>query len=113
MAIQRVESTRHHLGWRLAVLPFRSKGLSAGPGIALGMAEEISAALARFGVPRLAATATFWDGIGPALDARSICRTHQLDYVIDGTIRTQGNDIAVEVSLLDVVLDFDIVWHGH
>jgi TolB-like protein len=108
-----IEPTRHHLGWRLAVLPFRSKGLSAGPGIALGMAEEISAALARFGVPRLVATATFWDGIGPALDARSICRTHQLDYVIDGTIRTQGNDIAVEVSLLDVVLDFDIVWHGH
>lgn len=106
------EPTRHHLGWRLAVLPFRSRGLSAGPGIALGMAEEISAALARFGVPRLVATATFWDGIGPAPDARSICRTHQLDYVIDGTIQTEGNEISVEVSLLDVVLDFDVVWHG-
>jgi len=96
----------------LAVLPFRSKGLSAGPGIALGMAEEISAALARFGLPRLVATATFWDGVGPVTDARSICRTHQLDYIIDGTIQTHGNSIIVEVSLLDVVLDFDIVWRG-
>ena len=101
------------MGWRLAVFPFRSMGLSAGPGIALGMAEEISTALARFGLPRLVATATFWDGIGPASDAKSICRTHQLDYVIDGTIETKGNDIIVEVSLLDVVLDFEVVWHGH
>ena len=113
MSIPRAESTRHHLLWRLAVLPFRSKGLSAGLGIALGMAEEISAALARFGLPRLVATATFWDGIGPVADARSICRTHQLDYIIDGTIETNGNNITVEVSLLDVVLDFDVVWHGH
>lgn len=77
------------------------------------MAEEISAVLARFGLPRLVATATFWDGIGPVADARTICRTHQLDYIIDGTIHTHGNNITVEVSLLDVVLDFDVVWHGH
>lgn len=101
------------MGWRLAVLPFRSKGLSAGPGIALGMAEEISAALARFGLPRMVATATFWDGIGPAEDTKAICRTHQIDYIIDGTIHTSGNDITVEVSLLDVVLDFEVVWRGH
>ena len=109
----RIEPLRQHLGWRLAVLPFRSKGLSAGPGIALGMAEEISAALARFGLPRLVATATFWDGIGPVADTKSLCRTHQLDYIIDGTIQTNRNDITVEVSLLDVVLDFDVVWNGH
>ena len=113
MTLPRVEAARNHLLWRLAVLPFRSKGPSAGLGIALGMAEEISAALARFGLPRLVATATFWDGTGPVADARSICRTHHLDYVIDGTIQTSGSAITVDVSLLDVVLDFDVVWHGH
>ncbi|MDT7953748.1 MAG: hypothetical protein RQ966_19790, partial [Acetobacteraceae bacterium] len=51
----------HQLGWRMAVLPFRSVGAPLGRGIALGMAEEISAALGRFRAPRLVATATFWD----------------------------------------------------
>jgi len=107
------EPARHQLGWRLAVLPFRSLGVSAGLGIALGMAEELSAALARFRVPRLTATATFWDGAGPAADARALCQTYQLDYVIDGTIHIVNDEIHVDVSLLDVVLDFEPIWREH
>ena len=42
----------HQLGWRMAVLPFRSLGAPLGRGIALGMAEEVSAALGRFRAPR-------------------------------------------------------------
>src|SRR5271165_2885695 len=38
------EVPRHQLGWRMAVLPFRSPGAPVGSRIALGMAEEISAA---------------------------------------------------------------------
>jgi tetratricopeptide (TPR) repeat protein len=77
------------------------------------MAEEISAALAHFRVPRLIATATFWDGSGPVADARTLCRTYQLDYAIDGTIQVDDDSIHVDVSLLDVVLDFETVWRGH
>ncbi|MBS0560948.1 MAG: hypothetical protein JSR21_12915, partial [Proteobacteria bacterium] len=101
---------RERLGWRMAVLPFRSIGASVGLGIALGMAEEVSAALARFRVPRLIATVTFWDGAGPAPDALARCRNYQLDYVIDGTIEVIGDKVAVRVSLLDVVFDFEPVW---
>ena len=93
------------LGWRMAVLPFRNLGASIGYGIALGMAEEVSAALSRFRVPRLIATATFWDGKGPAADAWERCRIFQLDYVVDGTIQVVDNCIRVVVTLLDVVLD--------
>ena len=96
----------------MAVLPFRSLGVSAGRGIALGMAEEVSAALARFCAPRLIATATFWDGSGPAADAMARCRTYQLDYIIDGTIHVRDDDIHVDVTLLDVVLDFEVIWRG-
>lgn len=102
----------HQLGWRMAVLPFRSVGEPVGHGIALGMAEEVSAALARFRAPRLIATATFWDGTGPATDALARCRTYQLDYVIDGTIQVANHQIRVNVALLDVVLDFEIIWIG-
>ena len=96
----------------MAVLPFRSLGASVGLGIALGMAEEISAALARFRTPRLIATATFWDGSGPAADALVRCRTYQLDYIIDGTIHVVRDKVHVDVTLLDVVLDFEVIWSG-
>ena len=100
----------HQLGWRMAVLPFRSLGAPIGRGIALGMAEEVSAALSRFRAPRLVATATFWDGSGPAADAMSRCRTYNLDYIIDGTIQVIGPKVRVTVTLLDVVLNFEVIW---
>ena len=100
----------HQLGWRMAVLPFRSLGAPLGRGIALGMAEEVSAALGRFRAPRLIATATFWDGVGPASDAMSRCRTYHLDYIIDGTIQVFGPKVRVTVTLLDVVLNFEVIW---
>jgi TolB-like protein/Tfp pilus assembly protein PilF len=100
----------HQLGWRMAVLPFRSLGAPLGRGIALGMAEEVSAALGRFRAPRLVSTATFWDGTGPAADAMSRCCTYQLDYIIDGTIQVVENRVRVNVNLLDVVLNFEVIW---
>jgi TolB-like protein len=96
----------------MAVLPFRSLGAPVGSRIALGMAEEISAALARFHAPRLVASATFWDGSGPAADAMARCKTYQLDYIIDGTIRVLEDKVHVDVILSDVVLDFEVVWRG-
>ena len=65
------------------------------------MAEEVSAALGRFRAPRLIATATFWDGVGPASDAMSRCRTYNLDYIIDGTIQVIDSRVRVTVTLLD------------
>lgn len=102
----------HQLGWRMAVLPFRSTGAPIGHGLALGMAEEISAALSRFRLPRLVASATFWGGTEPVDDAMGRCRTYALDYIIDGTIDVEGDDIRVHVTLLDVVLAFEVIWSG-
>ncbi len=96
----------------MAVLPFRSIGAPVGHGIALGMAEEISAALSRFRLPRLVASATFWNGTEPVEDAMGRCRTYELDYIIDGTIQVDGSEIKVNVTLLDVVLNFEVIWSG-
>lgn len=104
------EISDRQLGWRMAVLPFRSVGAPIGYGIALGMAEEVSAALSRFRAPRMIATATFWDGTGPSADAFWRCRTYQLDYVIEGSIQVTENQVRVSVNLLDVVLDFEVIW---
>jgi adenylate cyclase len=101
------------LGWRMAVLPFRSDGTPVGYGIALGMAEEVSAALSRFNAPCMISTATFWDGTRRAADALGLCRTYQLDYVIDGTIQVNEDLVRVNITLLDVVLDFEVIWTGN
>jgi adenylate cyclase len=103
----------HQLGWRLAVLPFRSTDTSTSRGIAFGMAEEISATLAQFGLPRLIATASFGDGSGPMANVRTLCESYHLDYVIEGTIDILNGSIKVDVSLIDVVLGFETVWNGH
>jgi TolB-like protein len=102
----------HQLGWRMAVLPFRSVGEPLGHGIALGMAEEISTALSRFRLPRLVASATFWNGTEPVDDAMARCRMYALDYIIDGTIKIDGSQITVLVTLVDVVLSFEVIWSG-
>ena len=100
----------HGQGWRIAVLPFRSLGAPLESGLSLGMAEEISAALARFRMPRLIATGSFWDGSGASADALAKCRAYNLDYVISGTIQSSGQRIRVTVTLLDVSMDFEVIW---
>ncbi len=97
-------------GWRMAVLPFRSLGPLHQESFSLGIAEEISSALARFRMPRLIATSSFWDGSGPAFDALERSRAYNLDYVISGTIQTAGTRVRVTVTLLDVGMDFEVVW---
>ncbi len=97
-------------GWRIAVLPFRTLGGAQPEGLSLGLAEEISAALAKFRMPRLIATGSFWDQSGPAADALARCRSYNLDYVISGTIQVAGQRIRVTVNLLDVSMEFEVIW---
>ena len=106
------EIPKHQLGWRMAVLPFRAVGSASGHGIAFGMAEEVSAAVSRFRSPRLMATATFWDGTGPAADVLGRCRMYELDYIMDGTIEVIGERVRINLVLMDVVLDFEVIWTG-
>jgi TolB-like protein len=106
----KMDEMAHGQGWRIAVLPFRSLGAPLEGGLSLGMAEEISAALARFRMPRLIATGSFWDGSGPSADALAKCRAYNLDYVISGTIQASGPRIRVTVTLLDVAMDFEVIW---
>ena len=106
------EISNNQLGWRIAVLPFRSQGGPTGYSIALGMAEEISAAFSRYRSPRLIAPVTFWDGAGPSSDFMGRCRLYKLDYVLDGTIQVIDDRVRVDVTLTDVVLDSEVIWAG-
>ena len=100
------------LGWRVAVLPFHSVGAPLGQGIALGMAEEISALLARFRAPHLIATVTFWKDGDLVKNWAEQCKVYRLDYVVEGTIEVAGDRVQVAVKLQDVVLNFEPIWVG-
>ena len=58
------------------------------------------------------ATATFWDGTGPAADVLGRCRLYELDYIMDGTIEVTGDQVRINLVLMDVVLDFEVIWTG-
>ncbi len=107
-----VDFHAQQLGWRVAVLPFRSADAQLEHGLALGMAEEVSGALGRFRAPRLVTTATFWDGAGPISDTPSRARACQLDYLVDAVMHISGKSVRVDIRLLDVVLDFEVIWAG-
>ncbi len=94
------------------MLPFHSVGAPLGQGISLGMAEEISALLARFRAPHLIATVTFWKDGGLVENWAEQCKTYRLDYVVEGTIEVAGDRAQVTVSLQDVVLNFEPIWVG-
>ena len=83
----------------LAVLPF--KNLSSGdPYFAEGVAEEILNQLARepqFKVAGRTSSALFKD----AADLRDVGRKLQVAYVLEGSVRSVGNQVRVDVSLVD------------
>ena len=83
----------------LAVLPFNN--LSSGdPYFAEGVAEEILSQLARepqFKVVGRTSSAMFKD----AADVRDIGRRLHVAYVLEGTVRSAGDQVRVDVSLVD------------
>ena len=97
-------------GWRITVLPFRCLGIPVESGLSLGMAEEVSAALAKFRMPRLIATGSFWENGAPVADALDRCRAFNLEYAISGTVQVSGPRVRVTVSLLDVSMNFEVIW---
>lgn len=82
----------------LAVLPF--KNLSAGdPYFAEGVAEEISSQLARepqFKVAGRTSSALFKD----SADLRDVGRRLHVVYVLEGSVRSAGKQVRVDVSLV-------------
>ena len=97
-------------GWRIAILPFRYLGVPIDSGLSLSMAEEVASAMARFRMPRLTATASFWDQDAVVPDALLRAKELKLEYVIAGTIQSSGTHMRVTVSLLDLGMEYEMIW---
>ncbi|OJY64123.1 MAG: hypothetical protein BGP12_16490 [Rhodospirillales bacterium 70-18] len=112
-------------GVRLGVMPFRALHTLAAEdgaaeagdgwaarGLAEGLAEEITTALARFrwiylvGSPSLAALA------GELREGSARWRLLDLDFVLDGTVQRGGSRVRVNARLLDLRAGGEVVWAG-
>ena len=84
----------------------------AARGLAEGLAEEITTALARFrwiylvGSPSLAALA------GELREGSARWRLLDLDFVLDGTVQRGGSRVRVNARLLDLRAGGEVVWAG-
>jgi TolB-like protein/Tfp pilus assembly protein PilF len=101
---------RRSRGARLGVRPFRTFDDGASEPLALGLAEEITTALARFRWFFLVASPSLGELRGePAADAPG-WRDLALDFLLDGSIQRSGPMVRVSARLLDLHAGPEVVW---
>lgn len=95
---------------RLRVAPLRTIGADRDDGLALGLAEEISAGLSRFRwiscVP-----GSLWPDASATADAHTWVALDS-DLVLDGTIQYGPGRVRIIVRLIDIRDDGEIAWVG-
>ena len=109
-------------GARLGVLPLKVLGAADDAGLSLGLADEITTALARFRWLFLIASPSIAAVAGERADQSSHWRDLDLDFLLDGTIQRSSSPIGagrvrVNLRLLDMrssdgVSTGEVVWAG-
>jgi signal transduction histidine kinase/TolB-like protein/CheY-like chemotaxis protein len=95
---------------RLGVLPFRTTGSDADVAFSLGLAEEITAAFARFRAILCIAPASVAALADEPNRQTERWRRLDLDFLIEGIFRRKGNDIRVVLRLVNMRGSGEITW---
>ena len=97
-------------GARLGVRPFRRIDGTVNDPLSLGLAEEITTALARFRWFFLIASPSLARLEGEPAKDRPGWSDLALDFLLDGTIQRSGETIRVSVRLLDLHAGPEVLW---
>ncbi len=98
-------------GAKVGVLPLQMVGMDETEGhLSVGLADEITAALARFRWMFLISSTSLARFATQTRDEASIRRTFGLDFLIDGTVQRSGRRVRVTLRLLDLRADNQVVW---
>ncbi len=92
---------------RLAVLPFESAGIE--PSLAEGLSDELLSQLSRNQGLRVIGRTSSAQFKGKAADLRSVGRKLDVEYVVEGTVRSSGEQMQIAVSLVNV-RDGSAIW---
>jgi DNA-binding SARP family transcriptional activator/TolB-like protein len=108
----RTSLRRDRSALRLCVAPLRTIGAESDDGLALGLAEEISAGLSRFRwiscVP-----GNIWPGPQAGVESPAgAWAAVEADLVLDGTIQHGPGQVRIIVRLIDMRADGAIAWAG-
>ena len=96
-------------GARLGVLPLRSLGHETEPHLALGLAEEIASALARFRWLFVADGASLATTVARGGEQQA-AQELGLDFLLGGTVQRSGARVRVYLQLTDLRPPATIVW---
>ncbi len=98
-------------GAKLGVLPLALVGTDeTETHLALGLAEEITSALARFRWIFLVSSSSIAQFVSETRDDAALRRTLGLDYVLDGSVQRVGKRLRITVRLVDLQDGSQIVW---
>ena len=110
-ALSPAETLRHsrQAGAKFGVLPLRTSGASAEEThFALDLAEEITAAMARFRWISLVSAGSLAQFGGR--DQTALRQTFDLDLLLDGSIQRVGDTVRIGLQLLDLRDEGQLVW---
>lgn len=100
-------------GARVGVLPLQLVGTSEGEAyLSTGLADEITAALARFRWMFLVSSSSLARFSTQTRDEAAIRRAFGLDFLLDGVVQRAGPRIRVSLRLLDLRNGNQVVWSG-
>ena len=98
-------------GAKVGVLPFALVGTEeAEAHLALGLAEEITSALARFRWMFLVSSSSIAQFVQGGRDDSALRRTLGLDYILDGSVQRVGKRLRVTLRLVDLRDGNQVVW---
>jgi DNA-binding SARP family transcriptional activator len=98
-------------GARVGVMPLQLVGTGDEEAhLAAGLAEELTAALARFRWMFLVSSASLARFAEQTRDEATIRRTFGLDFLLDGTIQRGANRLRITLRLLDLRAGNQVVW---
>ena len=98
-------------GAKLGVLPLTLVGTDeTETHLALGLAEEITSALARFRWIFLVSSSSIAQFVVESRDDAALRRTLGLDYILDGSVQRVGRRLRITVKLVDLQDGSQIVW---
>jgi len=97
-------------GVRLGVMPFRSLDGRLDEQLSLGLAEEITTALARFRWISLVSSPSLAALAGESPEQTERLHGLDLDFLLDGTVQRGAGKVRVMVRLRDMRAGGDVVW---
>ncbi len=98
-------------GAKLGVLPFALVGTEETEGhLALGLAEEITSALARFRWMFLVSSSSIAQFVSDGRDDAALRQTLGLDYILDGSVQRVAKRLRITLRLVDLSDGNQVVW---